>query len=89
MVIQRVLFRLKFYHQTVLWLFLLFVVGVLSSAGFGVVTVGVLTSVGLGVVAVGVLSSVDFPVAGCSLPQLLQKRALAGSITPQFTHFFV
>jgi hypothetical protein len=65
------------------------VAGVLSSAGFGVVTVGVLSSVGLGVVAVGVLSSVDFPVAGCSLPQLLQKRALAGSITPQFTHFFV
>ena len=73
-------------------------VGVLSSAGFGVVAVavevvgvgvGVLTSVGFGVVGVEVLSSVDFPVAGCSLPQLLQKRALAGSITPQLTHFFV
>ena len=47
--------------------------GVLSSAGF----------------VVGVLSSVDLAVAGCSLPQLLQKRALAGSITLQFTHFFV
>ena len=64
------------------------VVGVLSSDGFAVVAVGVLTSVGFGVV-VGVLSSVDFPVAGCSLPQLLQKRALAGSITLQLTHFFV
>ena len=71
-------------------------VGVLSSAGFGVVAdpvvwvgVGVLRSVGFGVVGVEVLSSVDFPVAGCSLPQLLQKRALAGSITPQLIHFFV
>ncbi len=63
--------------------------GVLSSVGFAVVAVGVLSSVGFAVVAVGVLSSVGFAVAGCSLPQLLQKRALAGSITLQFTHFFV
>ena len=92
MVIQRVLFHWKFYHQTVLCVpvpVVPVVAGVLSSAGFGVVAVGVLTSVGFGVVDVGVLSSVDFPVAGCSLPQLLQKRALAGSITLQFTHFFV
>ena len=60
-------------------------VGVLSSVGFAVVAVGVLSSVGFA----RVLSSVDLAVAGCSLPQLLQKRALAGSITLQFTHFFV
>ena len=75
-----------------------FAVGVLSSVGFAAVAVGVLSSVGFAVVAVGVLpsvgfagdlSSVDLAVAGCSLPQLLQKRALAGSITLQFTHFFV
>ena len=40
-----------------------------------------------GFAAPGVLSSGDLPMAGCSLPQLLQKRALAGSITEQFTHF--
>ena len=75
------------------------VVGDLSSVGFAVVAVvGDLPSVGFAVVAVGVLpsvgfdrvlSSVDLAVAGCSLPQLLQKRALAGSITLQLTHFFV
>ena len=99
-VIQRVLWHWEFYHRLVLLLvhgvlssvgFGVVGVGVLSSVGFGVVAVavGVLTSVGFGVVDVGVLSSVDFAVAGCSLPQLLQKRALAGSITLQFTHFFV
>ena len=74
-------------------------VGVLSSVGFAVVAVEFYRRLVLLLLLLEfyrrLVLLLEFyhrsilAVAGCSLPQLLQKRALAGSITPQFTHFFV